>query len=87
MKKSLPNLTLSTIYCGIFGHNYEVTRHVTNHVKEYTCKCCQKQLTTDSDGHLTELTPMFKEINLTLERINALKNIRSKKQVLASSIY
>lgn len=59
----------SKLFCNIFGHNYEVTRKVTRHVKEYTCKRCKKELTTNSNGKLTELTPKFREINETLERI------------------
>ncbi|GAA4803972.1 hypothetical protein GCM10023330_07810 [Litoribaculum gwangyangense] len=54
----------------MFGHNYHVTRHVTYHVKEYTCKNCKKELTTSGNGHLVELTPKFKEINDVLERIH-----------------
>ncbi len=58
------------LQCKVFGHNYEVSRHVTYHVKEYTCKNCGKQLTTNSNGSLTDLTPKFKEINNVLARIH-----------------
>ncbi len=54
------------LFCDIFGHKYETSKKVTSHVKEYTCKCCKRQLTTDSNGNLTELTPKFKEINAIL---------------------
>ena len=77
MKKSTSALP-SKLYCAVFGHNYEVTKRVTHHVKEYTCKCCKKQLTTNSNGKLTELTPKYKEINATLARIYALKMMRLK---------
>lgn len=53
----------------MFGHDFRVTRNVTLHVKEYTCKNCKKELTTNGNGSLTELTPKFKEINDVLERI------------------
>tara|TARA_R110002049_G_scaffold70608_2_gene182345 strand:- start:942 stop:1187 length:246 start_codon:yes stop_codon:yes gene_type:complete len=53
----------------MFGHDFKVTRHVTLHVKEYTCRNCKKELTTSGNGGLTELTPKFKEINDVLERI------------------
>ncbi len=71
MKTTTSNSTglFSIVYCNVFGHQYDVTKKVTKHVKEYTCKCCKKQLTTNSNGHLTELTPTFKEINSLLERI------------------
>lgn len=73
MKTTTSNSTglISKVYCNVFGHQYDVTKKVTKHVKEYTCKCCKKQLTTNSNGHLTELTPIFREINSLLERIYA----------------
>ncbi|MFG6686873.1 hypothetical protein ACGK9U_09850 [Mariniflexile sp. HNIBRBA6329] len=61
---------MKNIHCLVFGHDFKVTRNVTYHVKEYTCKTCNKQLTTNGSGHLTELTPKFKEINDVLERIH-----------------
>ncbi|WP_458628387.1 hypothetical protein [Winogradskyella sp. PC D3.3] len=74
------------IYCDLFGHNYQVTKKVTNHVKEYTCKCCKKQLTTNSNGRLTELTAKRQEINSALERIYNNKMMRLKRKTLSSSI-
>lgn len=65
---------MKNIHCKVFGHNYKVSRHVTQHVKEYTCVYCKKQLTTNSKGNLVELTPKFKEINDVLERIHQNKN-------------
>ncbi|MBN4057879.1 hypothetical protein JYT34_00380 [Olleya sp. AH-315-K02] len=78
MKTTTSNSTgyASKMYCNVFGHQYDVTKNVTKHVKEYTCKCCKKQLTTNSNGHLTELTPTFKEINSLLERIYAHRMMR-----------
>ena len=74
------------LYCNVFGHNYEVSKKVTSHVKEYTCTCCKKQLTTNSNGNLTELTPKFKEINSILEEIYMRRMERSQQKVLSSSI-
>lgn len=73
-------MKISIIYCNVFGHQYNVTKKVTKHVKEYTCKCCKKQLTTSSDGHLTELTSIYKEINNLLEHIyaNKIKRLNQK---------
>ena len=68
MKK--PTL-LSVAHCSIFGHNYQVSKKVTNHVKEYTCEKCNKELTTNENGNLIELTPKFKEINSILEKIHS----------------
>ena len=75
------------VYCGIFGHNYEMTKKVTSHVKEYTCKCCSRQLTTNGNGKLTELTPKYQEINDILSDIYARRMSRLKKKTLSSSIY
>ena len=62
-----PNF-LPKMYCTVFGHNYKVTKKVTYHVKEYTCCHCKKELTTNSNGNLIELTPKFREINAILEK-------------------
>lgn len=61
---------MKNIHCKVFGHDFQVSRNVTYHVKEYTCKNCKKELTTNENGSLTELTPKFKEINDVLERIH-----------------
>ena len=61
------------IQCSIFGHDYVVTENITSFVKEYTCKNCKKQVTTDSNGNLIPLTPKFKEINSVLKRIHSSK--------------
>lgn len=88
MKKNTPKPTfIPKMYCNLFGHNYEVTKKVTYHVKEYTCRHCKKQLTTNSNGGLTDLTPKFKEINAILERIHTNRMERSKRKQVASSIY
>jgi len=75
------------IYCNLFGHEYQITKKVTYHVKEYMCKYCKKELTTNSNGSLVELTPKFKEINAILERIHNSRTERLKNKTLASSIY
>ncbi|HRV53964.1 MAG TPA: hypothetical protein P5264_00380, partial [Mangrovimonas sp.] len=72
MKKTTTNQknnVLPRLYCNLFGHDFEVSKKVTSHVNEYTCKHCKKELTTNGNGYLTELTPKYKEINATLERI------------------
>lgn len=74
------------LYCDLFGHNYQITKKVTNYVKEYTCKCCKKQLTTNSNGRLTELTAKHQDINTALERIYNNKSMRLKRKTLTSSI-
>ena len=78
---------LPKVYCSIFGHDYQITKHVTYHVKEYTCSHCKKQLTTNSNGNLIELTPKFKEINSILEKVHLSKTERLKRKNTLSSIY
>lgn len=87
MKNATKAPTPKKLYCSLFGHNYEVSKKVTSHVKEYTCTCCKKQLTTNSNGNLTELTPKFKEINSILEEIYTRRMERSQQKVFSSSIY
>ncbi|NOY47915.1 MAG: hypothetical protein GXO84_06915 [Chlorobi bacterium] len=77
--------SVSKLYCNVFGHQYNVTKKVTKHVKEYTCKCCKKQLTTNGNGNLTELTPTFREINRILENIHTKRMSRLKQKVYATS--
>lgn len=85
MKKSTIAITPLKLYCDIFGHNYKVTKQVTHYVKEYTCSCCKRELTTNSNGSLTELTPKFKDINDTLAKIYSNKMARMRSQRLNSS--
>ena len=88
MKKTTHKPTLlPKIYCNLFGHDYEVSKRVTYHVKEYTCRHCKKELTTNSNGQLIELTPKFKEINAILQRIYTSRTERLKKKMLTSSNY
>lgn len=75
------------VYCNLFGHTYEVSKKITSHVKEYTCQCCKRQLTTNSNGHLTELTPAFKEINSTLEEMYVRRLERSQNKIFGASAY
>ena len=87
MKTITKTYATSKLYCNIFGHKYEVSKKVTSHVKEYTCKCCKRQLTTNSNGSLTELTPKYKEINSILERIYAHRMMRLQQKSFTSTIY
>ncbi|MBT8269271.1 MAG: hypothetical protein HKN00_03735 [Flavobacteriaceae bacterium] len=87
MNKPTKSNSVQRLYCDVFGHRYEISRKVTSFVKEYKCRCCKKELTTDSNGGLTELTPTFKEINSVLERIHEVRLMRSKKKAITSSIY
>lgn len=61
---------MKSLYCSIFGHQYEVSKKITYHVKEYKCSHCKSQVTTNGNGGLTPLTPKYIEINSVLERIH-----------------
>lgn len=79
--------SIPRIYCNIFGHNYQVTKQVTYFVKEYKCKHCKRELTTNSNGNLIELTPKFREINSILERIHSSKIARLKNRSFTEPSY
>ncbi|MCH7525129.1 MAG: hypothetical protein IIC74_08985 [Bacteroidetes bacterium] len=68
---------MKSLYCSLFGHNYTISKNVTDHVKEYICKHCKEQKTTSGNGYLTLLTPKYKEINSELEKIHT-KRLKRK---------
>jgi len=69
------------LLCNLFGHNYEVSKNVTSHVKEYKCSNCKKELTTNSKGNLTDLTPKYREINSILSGIHAKRQSKNKENI------
>ena len=68
------------IYCSLFGHEFQITKHVTHHVKEFKCKHCNKPFTTNQFGNITELTPKLKEINDVLENVHNRRFLKRQKQ-------
>ena len=85
MKKNNTNLS-AKLFCSVFGHNYFLSKKVTYHIKEFTCKSCKKQVTTDVHGNLIELTPKYKEINSVLERVYNKRKLRLQSKSHVSSI-
>lgn len=73
---------MKSIYCSIFGHQFVVSKRVTNHVNEYKCKNCSYQMTTDGKGKLTPLTPKYKEINSVLERIHTKRRLKKRQDLI-----
>ena len=73
---------MKSVYCSLFGHQYQVSKKVTLHVKEYSCKNCNSQLTTDGRGRLTQLTPKYKEINSVLEHIHYKRTIKKQRNLI-----
>jgi len=77
---------VKSLYCTIFGHQYEVSKNITYHVKEYKCSNCNSGVTTSGNGGLTPLTPKHKEINSVLERIHNRRLTRMKQKAAAKII-
>ena len=71
---------MKSLYCTIFGHQYEVSKNITYHVKEYRCSHCNSQVTTSGNGGLTPLTQKYREINSVLERIHNKRVTRLKQK-------
>lgn len=70
------------VYCSLFGHQFEVSKHVTSAVKEYKCKHCKTEVTNNGNGNFVKLTPKYKEINSVLERIHTKRQARKKVAIL-----
>lgn len=61
-----PSVVISTLICGTLGHNYALSRKVTNHIMEYTCCNCNREVTTNQLGNIELLTYKTRQINTTL---------------------
>ena len=70
--------SISGVMCSVFGHNFQVTRQVTKHIKEYECAQCKMQATTDVRGNLASLTPQLKDINESLSVLYRKKKSKRK---------
>ncbi|MDX1272143.1 hypothetical protein [Bizionia paragorgiae] len=66
------------MYCRFFGHQYQVSKQVTEFVYEYKCCKCKKEVTTNAKGGLTELTKQSKEINAVLEHIHYRRQLKTR---------
>ncbi|RMA65815.1 hypothetical protein [Ulvibacter antarcticus] len=51
------------VVCSTFGHKYVVTRKITNHINEYRCSHCKKEVTENLTGSLEALTLKTKKVN------------------------
>jgi len=60
------SFSFSGIVCSTLAHDYLVTRKVTNHIKEYRCSHCGKEVTNNFSGNLEILTSKNKRINSSL---------------------
>lgn len=68
MKATTPNqsFSFSGIVCSTLGHDYVISRKITNHINEYKCTNCSKEVTDNFAGHLENLTSKTKQINTSL---------------------
>ncbi|KPM31052.1 Hypothetical protein I595_3031 [Croceitalea dokdonensis DOKDO 023] len=77
---------LTGLFCNFFGHHFVVSKRVTEHINEYRCIHCQKQVSTDERGKLSTLTPQIQEINNTLEDMYQKRNRRSVRKTVPKSV-
>lgn len=69
------------IMCSTFGHKYKVTRKVTNHINEYKCSHCGKEVTDTMSGKLEILTHKTKEVNTKLSVFCKKRSNRFSRQI------
>ncbi|MCH9661182.1 MAG: hypothetical protein K0U54_09755 [Bacteroidetes bacterium] len=58
--------SFSGIVCGTLGHDYVVSRKITNHINEFKCTNCGKEVTNNYQGRLESLTYKAREANTSL---------------------
>ncbi len=68
MKTTTPTNRLSIfgLVCTTFGHDYIVTRKVTDHINEYKCAHCGREVTDNMSGNIEVLTSKIKQVNSTV---------------------
>ncbi len=67
MKSSPKNhFSLSGVVCLTIGHDYTITRKVTNHINEYKCSHCGKEVAENDSGNLEVLTYQLRQANSCL---------------------
>lgn len=71
---------MKNMYCSVFGHQFVISKKVTQHVNEYKCKHCRAQMTINGKGELTPLTSKHREINTLLENIHR-KRAKKKQSI------
>lgn len=61
-----PGFSFYSIVCGALGHDYMVSRKVTNHINEYKCTNCGREVTDTFSGRVEILTHVTKNANSKL---------------------
>jgi len=60
------SFSISGIVCSTLGHDYAVSRKITNHINEYKCTKCGKEVTDNFAGRVEDLTLKTKQVNTSL---------------------
>lgn len=77
MKQNFSNheFNFSGILCSTFGHKFIITNNITNHIREYQCKTCNKEFTNVFSGG-------FEVLNFKNRKVNACLSAFFKKKQL-----
>lgn len=60
---------MKKVQCKIFGHTL-IKKSTTNTlIKEYACRCCEKEFTQDGYGKIVHLNSFWKQNNLALQSL------------------
>ena len=60
------SFSFSGIVCSTLGHDYAISRKITNHINEYKCTKCGKEVTDNFVGRVENLTFETKQVNTSL---------------------
>ncbi|RLD28478.1 MAG: hypothetical protein DRI70_03470 [Bacteroidetes bacterium] len=63
---SKSSFSISGIVCNTLGHDYAISRKITNHINEYKCTKCGKEVTDNFAGRMENLTLKTKQVNSSL---------------------
>lgn len=68
MKKPTQNSRNSFfgILCITFGHSYRETHKITDHISEFKCTHCGREVTNNFTGNLETLTEKYRQANASL---------------------
>lgn len=68
MRKTPQVFTFSrlSILCAVLGHDYLITRKISEKINEYKCTLCNREVVDNPLGGLAKLTPVIKEENSDL---------------------
>jgi len=73
---SNPSFSLLGVLCSLIGHHYVTTNKITEHISEYQCTHCGKEVTNGISGDLEPLNFKNKEVNACLASFFKKKNHR-----------